>query len=321
MNSEDPTLKLKNDSGSPESELHQLKKRVEKLESIVAQRGYDTRPIFEKHEHDILLLQAQFANVLSGLATTPTENMVVEPAAETKKLLTTTEPPFLFDDPTVLFSERTARAFPGVRGLKWFLDPEEALNRLALVLKEPLLFRTKKGGYEMPVWWWRGMLNNQISSFAPLSPTKGLMDHTELEIEKIAVYRSDSYYRDFVYVETKAESPIGVYQYEPGSIEEQTSSEGFFYEEYGLYGQLPINRAQYDDGATEIDGKVVEIKGASELRMRYLSPFNFIIAAHSTPFNNAGFDQILELLLNGVLSKRNKCEELIDLMEGAPKNH
>jgi hypothetical protein len=63
-------------------------------------------------------------------------------------------------DSTVFFSERFAQAFPGVRGISWFDDPNEIEMRLLKLLEEPLSFSGKT-----PVWWWRGDSNLQIERF------------------------------------------------------------------------------------------------------------------------------------------------------------
>ena len=36
-----------------------------------------------------------------------------------------------------------------------------------------------------------------------------------------------------------------------------------------------MTRAEYDDGATVIDGKVVDLNGKAKLRIRYITPYNF----------------------------------------------
>lgn len=60
--------------------------------------------------------------------------------------------------PTVFFSHRMAKAFPRVRDLKWFDDPVKALDRLEILLRNPLKFE-KAIGYGVsdgPIWWSRG---------------------------------------------------------------------------------------------------------------------------------------------------------------------
>lgn len=53
---------------------------------------------------------------------------------------------------------------------------------------------------------------------------------------------------------------------------------GYYTEEYGLIGKKIISRQEHDDGAAIINGKIVDASN-SELRLRHLTPYNFIIAA------------------------------------------
>jgi len=121
--------------------------------------------------------------------------------------------PEIYEISTSFFYQRVSGAFPGVRGLKWFSNPEVAVERLQLLLKPPLIFKhSQNNEYRTdPIWWFRGNNSMFIKHFRTLSKTKSLMNVDELEIERIAVYHSDTYYKDFIYVETKPEKPIGIY--------------------------------------------------------------------------------------------------------------
>ena len=61
MSSEDPTQVF------PKA-LEELRRRFAELESKVAQRGYDTRPIFEAHERQIAGLQSRVAELEKNAA-------------------------------------------------------------------------------------------------------------------------------------------------------------------------------------------------------------------------------------------------------------
>ena len=50
-------------------------------------------------------------------------------------------------------------------------------------------------------------------------------------INKIAVFQSDSYFRNIVYVETKLEKPTGLYNIETEEIEKNITDYGFSLEE------------------------------------------------------------------------------------------
>jgi hypothetical protein len=146
------------------------------------------------------------------------------------------------------------------------------------------------------------------------------MNIYELEIDKVAVYRSRLYYRDLVYVETKPEPPTGIYTYENDQVGDHVLDFGYSLEEYGLYEDVPISRAEYDDGAAVIQGKVVDTKGTAKLRARYLSRYNFLIAAHSSPINSTSFEEISETYLNNILLGNAKLDELIEIANRLPKN-
>lgn len=78
-----------------------------------------------------------------------------------------------------------------------------------------------------------------------------------MEIERIGVYHSSLYYKDFVYVEAKADNPTGLYKRTEESIQQSVSSLGYAWEEYAEFDGHLVSREEYDDGATVIDGKVV----------------------------------------------------------------
>jgi hypothetical protein len=89
-------------------------------------------------------------------------------------------------------------------------------------------------------------------------------------------FRSSAYWKSFVYIQTKADLPIGIYSQTKEDIERMISNFGYAWEEYGLFEDKPITRSCYDDGAAVIDGKVVDTFGA-ELRARYLSKYNLLV--------------------------------------------
>ena len=81
-----------------------------------------------------------------------------------------------------------------------------------------------------------------------------------------------------------------------------------------MFENTPITRAGYDDGAAVINGNVVDLTGA-QLRVRYLSRFNFLIASNFSPINSPDFDEISEALLNDMLSGQDRLDELCSLVE------
>ena len=225
------------------------------------------------------------------------------------------------DSPASWFHhERLVAAFPGVRGLQEFTDPAEAMKRLAILLQPPLRWVWDENKLPVgmtPLWWWRGG-NMSIDSFSKLSDDKALVNCEEILINRVVAVNDGAYWQSFVYVETKPQQPIGLYVKNPESDSKMMEMFGYLHEEYGLYKGHPITRAEYDDGAAIIEGKPVKTSGA-ELRIRYLSSYNFVIASHQSPINNNQFDSRLEDLLNGILGGKHTVQTLAKEVQKLPK--
>lgn len=222
----------------------------------------------------------------------------------------------LFDSSTPFFDYRFGKAFPGVRGIKEFTNSKECVDRLQILLKKPLNGK-KLGG---PIWWIRGSGNCDISRFERVTDDKFLMDGDEIKVKRIVVYAAGEYYKKFVYVETYPEEETGLYTKDDALVEEWTEKYGYYYEEYAEYENSKVTRAEYDDGAAVIDGKVVDLNGKAKLRIRYITPYNFIICAHFNPMNSSVYDDMLEKLLNGILKGQNSVEEIVETVKKMPKH-
>lgn len=222
---------------------------------------------------------------------------------------------------TVLFSYRLASAFPGQRGFQWY-DAETSVKRLSVVFKDPLKFEPLVGSDAVsdPFWWFRAGRSMYINQFKKTSKTKILLGIDELEINRIGVYISQSYYKSFIYVETKGEKQIGLYNFTKEDINRHIETFGYSFEEYALFGKIPISREHYDDGATIIKGNVVETFD-SKLRVRYLSDYNFIIAAKQSPFNSQKFDKESYNYFNSILRKEQSAEIFIEELKKYERNY
>lgn len=209
------------------------------------------------------------------------------------------------------FKNRLADAFPGQRGLKWY-EPKIAVERLKILLKEPLIFNTngKNGCPCDPIWWFRGHSALFIENFKVLSKTKILINIEELDINRIAVYIGDIYYKCFIYVETKAEKQTGLYNIKTEEIQRSIENIGYCAEEYGLKGKLKITRNEHDDGGTVVKNKAIDASDA-ELRVRYLSDYNFIIAAKQSPYNSRRVESDSIDFLNGILKGTKQADALL----------
>jgi len=212
---------------------------------------------------------------------------------------------------TVFFSDRFGKAFPGVRGIAWFRNPIEAVERLQIFFTEPFVFRDRH-----PIWWWRTG-DMHIDSFKVLSPDTVLIDHHEYVLEEIAAVNAGSYYQTFIYLKTRASEPCGLNDHSP--IQDQINYRGYASEEFGLYQGSPIRRVEYDDGAAVIDSKVVDLGSDADVRVKYLSPYNLILAPHDSPINNNDFDDIRVQLLNGMLKNETSLEQLTSAILKLPK--
>jgi hypothetical protein len=221
---------------------------------------------------------------------------------------------------TVWFSERFAQAFPGVRGVQWFDDPEQVKTRLLKLLEAPLEYADAE-----PVWWFRGSSNLRIRAFGQVRDRLYQMGENELLIRRIAAVKPGPYYCDFVYVELDPMEPIGIYSKTAERIAEETSGEGdfgYYWEEYGLVdGKHVITRSQYDDGAAEIEGRLEDVRGRTQLRARYVTPYNFIIAASQSSINNGDFDEFLEDTMSRMLRGEDLLQELGKAVLKLPKRH
>jgi hypothetical protein len=150
------------------------------------------------------------------------------------------------------------------------------------------------------------------------------MNVEQLKIKRIASSRGRSYYKDFVYVETEAEKPTGLYEISKEEINRHINLFGYSWEEYGLVKNWigwtkPIKRSEYEDGAVVQRGKVKDASNA-ELRVRYLTKYNFIIAAKGSPYNSKRFENESEEYLNKILFNEISPEEFFESLDEYSKN-
>ena len=75
-------------------------------------------------------------------------------------------------------------------------------------------------------------------------------------------------------------------------------------------GQHVVTRGEYDDGAALIDGELQDIHHRCELRVRHLTPYNFLIAPNGSPINNPAFDRTLVDRLNDILKTGEGLDDL-----------
>jgi hypothetical protein len=217
--------------------------------------------------------------------------------------------------------ERLTAAFPGVRGLQEISNPADAVTRLSILLRYSLRWVWREDGGSSsasPLWWWRGLGNMSIDHFSAVSVNEILMDYQELPIKRVVAVNNGTYWQSFVYVETDPKPPIGIYEKTPESDARMLELFGYLHEEYGLYKGRPVTRAEYDDGAAIIEGKPQQIPG-TELRVRYITPYNFVIASQESPINNNHFDTHANEILNDILKGKSSVQEFDNEVRKLPR--
>jgi len=199
----------------------------------------------------------------------------------------------------VFFYERFCDAFPGIRGYQR-IDGREAVDRLAVLLQDPLTF----GGYE-PLWqlWDSGSM--PIGRFQDRGGQMVLIDRYRYELEYIAAYRSQAYWRSFVTIRWKADVATGLYPDIDEYAQRKAAASDYCPEEYAVWNGRLIMREQYDDGAVFEGGKSIPTDGA-RLEVRQLTPgFAFICAQLSAlhcPNADRRRDAAVEALMHGQIS-------------------
>lgn len=228
---------------------------------------------------------------------------------------------------TVFFARRMAEAFPGVRGVREFSDRKEINKRLSILLQAPLKFEQGLDKADTdPVWFFRAGAAEEILSFLRIGNNKVLMNTDELLIKRIVVYRdSGRYYGQYVYVEVEADKPCGCYSHNEDTMKYMVDTGGYYDEEFAVFKPfwyLPerkITRQEYDDGSAMVNGKPMRLHGRAELRLRYLTSYNFILAAKFSPFNCHEFDRTSGEYFKGMLKGSISVKQFDEYMMSFPK--
>lgn len=172
-----------------------------------------------------------------------------------------------------------------------------------------------------PIWWWRGRGTNPIDSFEIIGNGKVLLDYQELLPHRLAAVNNGAYYQSYVYIEFAADRPTGLNDWTAEALERFCDTFGYASEEFGLFDGKFVRRAEYDDGAAVINGKLVDMKGRALLRVRYLTPYNLVIAPKGSPINNSRFDNELNSLMNKLAKDENVFDELVNKIRALPRRH
>lgn len=226
-------------------------------------------------------------------------------------------PTFKLANSCAFFEQRFSQAFPGLRQTKCF-EGKQAVERLQILLAQPLKFSLPDGGWITPIGWQRDG-NMTIDDFKVIDDNTVIIDCKELKVKRICAVYMSNYKQMFVYLEADKMPAIGVYEHTEKSINEAIDYYGYAWEEYGLYKNThPITRAEYDDNAAIIMGKPVNLKGECEIRIRYLTPYNMIISASSSSLNQSLFDERLKTYMNRMLKGEDCMDDFINEVKSLP---
>ena len=236
---------------------------------------------------------------------------------------------YAFADPIIYFNDRMSKAFHGKRGLVTYTRAKDIRRFLDELFATPLKLKSldDNGGSYPIFWWFRGSAAMYVEKYRRLSKRHFLINEMELNVKRIVAYVDPSgrYYGQYVYIETDADRPTGLYR--ENTEEEIQSCEkelGYYYEEYGVFKLFRfINKSvtltEFDDGHTTWGGKLMSpSREDCEHRTRFLTPYNLIISSQESSFNCPQFDGSDDFF-NKLLRKEITIEEFNDYMKKFPK--
>ena len=232
------------------------------------------------------------------------------------------------DESTVFFRSRMASAFPGKRGLVEYTKAKDIHRHLSKLLEAPLKYDESIRGAKDPIWYFRGGEALDITSYKRIGRRRFVLGWDELKIKKIVAFiENGRYYSNYVYIETEAQKPTRVNSkhYTKEHIEELKKQMSYVDEEYAIYKPCAlyhkmVTKQEEDDGATKIFGRLVHMRRDQiETRARFLTDYNFILAAKGSAFNCNEFDRTSEEYFNGLLDGTVKIEEFHKYMMSFPK--
>ena len=230
---------------------------------------------------------------------------------------------------SVFFRERMCYAFSGNRGLVEYTKNKDIKRALTTLLANPLLFQyciDERDCDPQPIWWFERGSSLPITHFKHLAGRRYLIGMDECVIKRIVAYSDPGrYYSNYVYVETEIDKPTGLYKnHNKAFLERVLNEQDDYTEEFAVFSLFPfynkqLTRQEYDDGCFYFMGKVIQLHQKAELRCRHLTPYNFIIAAKFSAFNNLAFDRTSKEVLNAVLRGELSNEDFNKYMLTFPK--
>jgi hypothetical protein len=184
-----------------------------------------------------------------------------------------------------VFDDALSKSFPKNRGTLVTRDQAQ-VNRLLSNLASIT---------EVSKLWWctNDGRSNPVPPVICLDSRRWLVDGYELEIEAIAVYRTDSVFSNFVVLYTDGSSPFGIHQPSAGR-----DSAGYWRGQY-----LTVEEAA--NGYADFNGTIEKLADPeSEIRLRYLLPEAMLIAPHASSAFQRKSDAAVEKMLEAIISAR-----------------
>jgi hypothetical protein len=308
----------------PEGEIFIIPARLEECDNLESLRKWHEVDLFEDDGYEMLMRALRARAEIIGITNNGLPNLEEVPLPAIVKTIVDG---LNWDvaDSSDIFHARLSDAFPGLRGVEKF-DRKEAIDRLEVLLREPLFIELQNGAQKNPFWWLRGMSNLHIHKFERLEDNRILLDIKELCVDFIVAVREfANEKRNFVYLQAKPEKETGLYKYDEDWLQEYLNdrlekNDGyFFYEEYAVWNGRLITRAEYDDDSAIIDGKLTKTSGA-ELRIRYLTPYNIVICGQDHVLNNSRIDEDVTKVLDDILLGNRSVKDLVAFIGGLPIN-
>jgi hypothetical protein len=228
-------------------------------------------------------------------------------------------PAFDFSNSCSFFAARFSQAFPGLRRKTWFEGPK-AVERLKILLSQPLLYSRPDNGWVKPIGWLRDG-NMPFDDFEVIDRNTVIIDSKELKVKKICAVFMMDYKQLFVYLESEKMQATGVYERTHEDYKNSFANFGYVYEEYGLYKDSHyVTRAEYDDNAAVIMGKPISLEGQCKIRTRYLTPYNMVITASGSSINQISFDETLEAYMNRMINGEECMDSFIEEVKSLPSS-
>ena len=313
----------------PEGEIFIIPARLEECDNLESLRKWHWVNLFEENGYEMLISALQVRADKIGVGIKSEDVIKRETPSPSSK------PSTVIDGlnwatvrQSTIFYARLCDAFPGLRGTEK-ISGEETINRLNILLRSPLsvdLGVSPLDGQINPLWWTRGRVDMHVHDYESLSKDRILINNLELHVDHIVAVRAFGVEeRDFVYVQALPEEATGLYHYEDNWLHDYLQDRlknfhGYYsFEEYGLWNDRMVTRHEYDDGAAVIDGKPTRITGA-KLRLRYITPYNFVICGGDHVLFGIKRDATLELtkLFDEILLETKTVADLVNFVKDLP---